>query len=296
MKQIFMLILCTLIASCAILKPNTQNTTTRPCTTCNTQESATCLDSCSITNNSEVAIVESGITANNIQDRILVTSNSNTIKVGCLNTINFTLVDKKNNQITGNDLQTTHTRKIHIMLIDPTLTDYQHVHPILVKSNDGEHFTFDFTPNSPSYIMWADIAPNNTGQEYINTTIGTINTNLKPNEKINTVAKVGAYKINLVFEDTVTKNVMTMLIAIITKNGKPVKNLQPIMGATAHIAVFAKNGQILIHAHPEENANAKKGIISFHLDPKSSGYAKMFIQFKVAGVEYFAPFGFTIEN
>ena len=300
MKQlkIIAIMCCMLIASCAMLKPNTKTTPTtitKPCTTCNTQESASCLESCSVT-----SIIESGVTANNIinlpQDKILIMNESEPLKIGSLNTINFTLVDKNNNQIIADDLQMTHTKKIHLMIIDPTLTDYQHIHPILVKSSNGEHFTFDFTPKSSGYIMWADITPNNIGHEYIKTIIGNPNKNLKPDEKINNVAKVGSYKINLVFEGDVKKDVMTMLIAIITKNGKPVKNLQPIMGTSAHIAVFANNGQTLIHTHPEENTNAKKGIISFHLDPKASGYAKMFVQFKVNGVEYFAPFGFKIQN
>ncbi len=298
-KKIFIAFFAsTMIASCAMVnhKPST-NITTKPCVNkCTTiNESGTCAESCIVS-----TISESGIN-NSSQENIvkpqaaILIQEPTALKIGVNNQISFTLLRPDNTQIKADNLQTEHTQKVHVMLIDPTLTDYQHIHPILVKSPDGEKFTFDFIPKSPSYIMWADIKPNNGEQEYVRTTLGPIDESIKPNQKINIISQIGAYKVNLVFDGEVKENTMTMLIAIITKNGKQVNNLQPIMGASAHIAVFANDGQTLIHAHPTENANTKKGVIAFHLDPKSAGYAKMFVQFKVNGTEYFAPFGFNIK-
>ena len=301
MKQLCLILSsCILIASCATsIKPTIVSTSAiveTPCTkTCNIAESGICLDSCSVSTieSNTITTVAKNETE---QDRILITNTSQPLKIGVVNHVNFILINKNNQQIKSSDLEISHTKKVHIMLIDPTLTEYQHIHPILIKSPNSENYTFDFTPKSAGYIMWANITTTNGTEEYLKTTLGNYNNTLKPNETINNATKVGPYKVNIVFDGDVKKDTMTMLIAIITKNGKPVKNLQPIMNASAHIAVFTNNGQTLIHTHPEENANAKKGIISFHLYPKTAGYAKMFVQFQVGGTEYFAPFGFKIQE
>src|SRR5262249_17815280 len=70
------------------------------------------------------------------------------------------------------DLKLAHTKKLHLLVIDPTLTDYQHIHPIEIE-NTGE-FTFNFTPKKEgNYRFWADITPIKTGtQEYVIADLG----------------------------------------------------------------------------------------------------------------------------
>ena len=193
----------TVIASCAMINHKSSSTiTTKPCVDkCNTiNESGTCTESCM------VSTINGSGTNNSLQQDIdkpqvaILIQEPTALKIGVNNQINFTLLKPDNTQIKANDLQAEHTQKIHVMLIDPTLNDYQHIHPILVKSPDGEKFTFDFTPKLPGYIMWADIKPNNGEQEYVKTTLGTIDKSIKPNQKTNIISQVGAYKVNLVFD------------------------------------------------------------------------------------------------
>ncbi|HEY5445875.1 MAG TPA: heavy metal-binding domain-containing protein, partial [Pyrinomonadaceae bacterium] len=69
------------------------------------------------------------------------------------------------------DLIETHTKKIHLLIIDSSLTDYHHEHPVPTR-NPGE-YSFSFTPGKPgSYRAWADLRPNPLGlQEYAMTDI-----------------------------------------------------------------------------------------------------------------------------
>src|SRR6185369_1252020 len=74
-------------------------------------------------------------------------------------------------QLTGapvliTDLRVVHTERIHLLIIDPTLTDYHHVHPVPTKT-PGE-YEFTFTPQKPgTYRAWADLRTTMTGfQEY----------------------------------------------------------------------------------------------------------------------------------
>jgi len=69
------------------------------------------------------------------------------------------------------DLIETHTKRVHLLLIDSSLTDFHHEHP-LPTPTPGE-YAFRFTPRKPgSYLAWADIRPTPMGlQEYAAATI-----------------------------------------------------------------------------------------------------------------------------
>ena len=55
------------------------------------------------------------------------------------------------------DLEETHTRKIHLLISDLSETDYHHEHPEQV--GEGE-YSFSFTPARPgTYRVWADLKP-----------------------------------------------------------------------------------------------------------------------------------------
>jgi hypothetical protein len=46
--------------------------------------------------------------------------------------------------ISFDGLKEAHTKKLHLLVVDPSLTDYHHIHPVAGK-NAGE-FVFNFTP------------------------------------------------------------------------------------------------------------------------------------------------------
>jgi len=61
------------------------------------------------------------------------------------------------------DLIPVHTRKLHLLIVDPTLTDYQHVHPE-PTANPGE-WSFQFAPKfAATYRVFADFTPLVTGR------------------------------------------------------------------------------------------------------------------------------------
>jgi hypothetical protein len=64
------------------------------------------------------------------------------------------------------DFIETHTKKIHLLINDRSLSDYHHKHPEATQT-PGE-YRFAFTPRKPGpYRIWADVVPETTGmQEY----------------------------------------------------------------------------------------------------------------------------------
>lgn len=209
------------------------------------------------------------------------------------------------NRLTGegvseNQLQVIHTEKVHALIIDPTLTDYQHKHPYAGKK-PGEYI-FDFVPHTKNaYRIWLDITPKNGQQMYIMTDLSGANTkNPAVIKKLSLESTVDDYHFKLKFNKPLKVGQDVMGSVIITdKNNKPVTTLEPIMEAFAHIVAFNEDYQTILHVHPmgvtPKDPSLRGGPqIDFHLTPSATGFVKIFVQVQINGKEIIAPFGVTI--
>ena len=60
--------------------------------------------------------------------------------------------------VTLNDLKEAHTQKVHLLIVDDSLTDYHHIHPEATK--EPGVYQFEWTPKAKgSYKRWADLVP-----------------------------------------------------------------------------------------------------------------------------------------
>lgn len=198
---------------------------------------------------------------------------------------------KQNGVSVGEDkLKTVHTEKIHALIIDPTLIDYQHIHPKAGKKA-GE-YVFDFTPHTQNnYRIWLDITPVNGVQEYVIADLsGENKNNPAVIKKLNLEAQVDGYDFKLKFDQPLKVGSHAMGAVIITEKGKPVTTLEPIMEAYAHIVAFNEDYKTILHIHPMDDGKN----IQFHIMPTEAGFIKLFVQVKINGQEIFAPFGVMV--
>lgn len=82
--------------------------------------------------------------------------------------------------------------------------------------------------------------------------------------------------------------------------GKPITNLEPVMGAFAHIVGFYDDFATVAHIHPmgkEPASETDRGgpDLSFHLEPVRSGFVKLYVQVRRAGKDIFIPLGIMVE-
>lgn len=206
--------------------------------------------------------------------------------------------------ITEDDLQIIHTKKIHLLVIDDSLEDFHHIHP--VKTDKAGEFSFEFNAKKEGkYNFWLDILPLKSGiQEYILKTLATKNSGDKAeiNKKIITENIIDGYKLALVFDSTLTAGSASLgTIKISDSEGKPVNNLQPVLGAFAHIVAFGEDLKSIIHVHPmgkepEKETDVGGPELSFHIMPEAAGFIKLFVQIKINGKDIFVPLSVKVEN
>jgi len=210
---------------------------------------------------------------------------------------------KDGKPLTLNDLKKVHMKKLHVLVIDDTLEDYFHVHP--QKLSEAGTYEFEFRPKMKgTYRMWADITPVSTDtQEFVMAdVIQAKDTKPEINKTASLESTVKDYTFKLSFDTpTLTSGKAAMgKITVTDKDGKPVKDLQPVMGAYSHIVGFADDFSTIAHMHPmgaEPKVKTDRGgpDLSFQMEAAKPGFTKIFAQVKINGKNIYAPFGVTVQ-
>jgi Heavy metal binding domain len=200
-------------------------------------------------------------------------------------------------------LEVAHTEKIHLLVIDQSLTDYHHLHPV-AGDKPGE-YRFDFAPRlGGTYHIWADLVPKATGkQEYSKTMVRVEGTPGTPNNSVNTTAELDGFRFDLTTEKNAplrAGKATVVKVKVTGPDGGAFSKLEPVMGAYAHMVAFPADLGSVTHVHPmgaEPKTNAERGgpELSFHVEPDKPGFQKFFLQTQIGGKEKFAAFGLNVE-
>lgn len=197
------------------------------------------------------------------------------------------------------DLLVQHTRRLHLLVIDPTLRDYQHLHP-----EPGEklgEWTFAFTPRlAGTYRVFADFVPVPTRRSlYAGADLrvpGDVAVNMNV---LSWEAEVDGHRFTLTPDAPIRAGKPAELIFTITRNdGAPVA-LEPVMDAYAHLVAFDQGNSGFAHLHPKETAltpapDANRPRLTFQITIPNPGVYVIWSQVKLAGREVFAPFWFEV--
>ncbi|KTD60653.1 hypothetical protein Lsan_1944 [Legionella santicrucis] len=214
-------------------------------------------------------------------------------------TIRFQLL-KDNKALAFDELKEVHTKKIHVLIIDPSLSDYHHVHPMI--DSEKQDFVFHFTPKKTgSYQMWVDITPIQTNKQgFLVADLGTSSKNPLVKEKVVLNTTMNPYKFTLKLDSKPKAGQEVMATITVTKNGKPFTKLEPVMGAFAHVVGFSGDHSSILHIHPMGKEPTKKSDrggaeLMFHIGLKKTGFVKLFAQFRINEQDVYVPFAIRVS-
>jgi len=212
------------------------------------------------------------------------------------------LTGKDGKPLTQDQLQIAHTEKLHLLVVDGTLTDYHHEHPV-AGEKPGE-YRFDFSPRfGGTYHIWADVVPTASGQqEYAKTEVKVQGPPATKNKTLTTTTEAEGYRFSLTTEknEPLQSGKATMVkIKVATPDGKDFSGLEPVMGAFAHMVAFPENLESVTHVHPmgkEPTTVTERGgpELNFHVEPEKPGFQKFFLQTQIGGREVYAAFGIEV--
>lgn len=232
--------------------------------------------------------------------QLVIKNTSSKITANTTETIRLQLL-KNNKPLTAEDLETVHTKKIHLMVIDPTLTDYYHIHPLM--DNINKDFIFKFSPKkNGSYRIWVDITPISTNKQlFLSADIGTSSNKHSISQEVKLNSSVNSYQFNLKLDGQPQVGKPIMATITVTNDRKPFSQLEPVMGAFAHLMGFYADNSSILHIHPMGNGPRKDSErggsqLMFHIEPQKAGFVKLFAQFRINGKDIYVPFGIVIRQ
>ncbi|MFJ2771817.1 hypothetical protein [Streptomyces sp. NPDC087300] len=178
-----------------------------------------------------------------------------------------------------------HEKELHLVVASRDLTTYRHLHP--VRAADGTWSTPVRLPEAGGYRVFADFRPEGAKEGL---TLGAdlaVAGAYEPKElpAHGTTATVDGYDVTLKGElKTGAGGDLTLSVA---KNGEPVTDLQPYLGAYGHLVALRADDLAYLHVHPNGepgDGRTKAGPgISFMTAAPSKGAYRLFLDFKHEG-------------
>lgn len=207
--------------------------------------------------------------------------------------LDFTVVDKDGKRLTYDQYEIKHEKRMHVIVASRDLTEFQHVHPIFDTSTDSFKIP-DFTfPVAGKYRIFTDFVvddhtskdedsmSDHAGVPYQDVVVG--------NDQDDEIQPLGPSTNSDTAEDNTVKltikpgksNTAKVLEFAITRQGKPVTDLQKYLGALGHLVVLREGDLEYIHTHAlTTDVNSQAGTVSFEVDFKQTGNYKAFAQFQ----------------
>ena len=212
-----------------------------------------------------------------VDRRILLEPELTSVSAG-MSSYKFQLVDTETNKlISDNDLSISHEKKLHLVIYDSSLNEFQHIHPEYNGSSWGVSAKFSVDGD---YWVWAQGELASDGTEFstsskLSVSGGTVAWPTPPALTDGRSGQFGVSKINLSLNKlTAGKMAMLDLSMMRTDGSKP--QLIPYMGAFAHVIATPEDGDSLIHVHPVDSGPAN-GML--HVTFPSAGMYRLWIQF-----------------
>ncbi len=190
-------------------------------------------------------------------------------------------------------LETVHTKKLHLIVVSSDLSFFDHVHPM---ENRVGTLTLDYTFPAPGeYVLYSDCTPTG-GRNQVFANHITVSGMTGPRavlEPTPAQAKVfGEYRVRLdLSPEPPLPGDETQLTFTVSRNGVPVTDLEPLLGAGGHCVAISEDTRAYLHSHPLQMVGSRFGPkVTFHTVFPKPGIYKIWGQFLHDGKPLIADF------
>jgi hypothetical protein len=172
-----------------------------------------------------------------------------------------------------------HEKRLHLVLVRRDGSGFQHVHPEMAA--DGTWSVPLTLPEAGSYRVFADFKPENGPK----TTLGAdvqVPGPYEPRQHLadSRTSTVDGYGVTL--SGDLTAGAAADVTATVTKDGKPVTDLQPYLGANGHLVALRAADLAYLHVHPQESTGRGPGV-RFAVEVPTGGRYRLFLDFQHEG-------------
>lgn len=197
------------------------------------------------------------------------------------------------------DLMIVHEHPLHLIVVSADFTFYDHVHP---TREPGDSFALAYTfPRPGGYLLYAEVTPAGQRAQVFRLPIAARARegdpappagapDLTPSPTLSkSVNGDPSLTAELLFQPrTPVAGLETHFLVRFSKDGAPINDLEPYLGAMAHGVFISQDTNVYLHCHPEQltspRANARGGPdVPFATFFPRPGLYELWIQFKRQG-------------
>ncbi|MDP2774545.1 MAG: hypothetical protein Q8O61_13410 [Nocardioides sp.] len=196
--------------------------------------------------------------------------------------VEFTVTGPDGNPVIGYEVE--HEKELHLIVVRRDFTGFQHVHPRR-DSRGTWSVPVDLRPGQ--WRVFADFTP--TGGEGL--TLGADlqvpgNVDMAPGAPKTRTARVDGYSVTVA--GTLTPGADAELALSVSKDGEPVTDLQPYLGAYGHLVALREGDLAYLHVHPDgapgDGRTEPGPEVVFYTAVPSGGDYHLYLDFKHGGV------------
>ncbi|GHB71025.1 hypothetical protein GCM10010347_46560 [Streptomyces cirratus] len=192
--------------------------------------------------------------------------------------LRFSVKDREGRKVTA--FKEEHGKELHFIVASRDLTVYRHLHP--VRAEDGTWSTPVDLPAPGAYKVFADFTAAAAGAKGV-----TLGADVSvpgpyapaPLPPVAPTAEVDGYQVALA--GTLDPGKAGELRLTVSKDGKPVTDLEPYLGAYGHLVALRDGDLAYLHVHP--NAGGPGPDVSFTATAPSAGTYRLFLDFQHRG-------------
>jgi hypothetical protein len=213
------------------------------------------------------------------QDGYTLALATDTLPAGPAAPVAFRILGPDGSAVTAFDQ--SHDQDLHLIAVRRDLSGYQHVHPTLA-SDGAWTTTLDLTPGT--WRLFADFVPAADGE---NRTLGADlavpgEYAFTPLPAESRTAEVDGYSVTL--DGDLTPGAESELTLSVSRDGRPVTDLQPYLAAYGHLVVLRDGDLAYLHVHPAgepgDGTTAPGPDVTFFSTAPSAGTYRLYLDFK----------------
>ena len=198
-------------------------------------------------------------------------------------TLTFEVVDEAKQRVKEFDV--VHEMKLHLLMVSKDLSWFAHEHPELQP--DGT-MKLDFTfPAGGPHTLYADFKPTSGTPQVIQKPVDVAGPARAPaplvKDDLTKAKTIAGHQVRLK-ATSLNANDSVRLDFIIVKDGKPVTDLTPYLGAQGHCVIISQDGKRFLHSHPEDGGHDHAAGAGDHAHPKMPGQVTFNTQFPEPGL------------
>ena len=195
----------------------------------------------------------------------------------------FTIRDGDGEPVTAYDV--AHEKLLHLVVVRRDLGGFRHVHPTLDAATG--RWTTPLDLDAGTWRVYADFTPTGGDASLAEAEVSVAGDYAPAAQPVaSDTSRVDGYEVHLTREGAA-------LALHVTRDGNPVTDLEPYLGAYGHLVAIRAEDMTYLHVHPQDGPAGPE--VAFHAEFAQAGNYRLFFEFSHGGSVHRAEFTVDVD-